>query len=244
MMKRFLEHGVDGEFSYFSMAHFMPIIVMLVLIYLIYRYQKQIREWKHEDYLRIALAVILWFSDASYFWHKIYLGVAEPANHLPVTVCGWAALMSALMLLTKKKGLFEVAYFFVLAGSINALITPAVIMDNGPTHFRYYQFWMEHTTIFVAVFYMIFVWGYKINLKSMFKSFAVLLVLALLAIYVNQAIDGANYLFLATTEAGDSALNFLPTNLGLRMLIMGAIVGTLYFLAYLPWMFINKSKSN
>ena len=242
-MKNFFDHGVDGEFQYFSLAHFMPLIIMLVAIYLIYRYRNQIRNWKYEENARIIFAAIVLLSDMSYFWHKIYIG-ANVANHLPVTVCGWAAILSAFMLLTKKKGIFDVVYFFVLAGSINALITPAVIIDNGPTHFRYYQFWVEHTSIFIAVFYMIFVFGYKINLKSMLRSGIVLVVLTLLAIYVNSNIEGANYLFLSTTEAGDSVLNFLPSNLGLRLLVMGGVIGTLYFLAYLPWMFINKGKEN
>lgn len=242
-MDTFLRHGVPGEFSYFSFAHFIPLFVMALLIFLTYKYRGRIRDWKHEDMIRIILAALLLFSDASYFWHKIYLEVGEPANHLPITVCGWAAVLSAFMLLTKKQGLFDVVYFFVLAGSSNALITPAVITDNGPMHFRYYQFWLEHTSIFIAVFYMIFVWGYKINLKSMIRSFVVLLGLACLALAVNSGIDGANYLFLATTETGDSVLNFLPSNLGLRMLIMGSIITTLYVLAYLPWFFINRKKT-
>lgn len=241
-MQEFFNHGVEGEFQYFTLAHFIPIIIMLVVIYLLYRYQEQIRNWKYEENARIIFAAVVLFSDMSYFWHKIYIG-ANIANHLPVTICGWAAIMSAFMLMTKKKGLFDVVYFFVLAGSINALITPAVIIDNGPTHFRYYQFWIEHTSIFIAVFYMIFIFGYKINLKSMLRSAIVLVILTILAIYVNVNIEGANYLFLSTTEAGESALNFLPTNLGLRLLVMGGIIGTLYFLAYLPWIFINKKEA-
>ncbi len=239
-MSDFFNHGEPGEFSYFSMAHFMPIIVMLIIIYLLYKYQNQIRHWKHEENVRIIFAAVLLFSDMSYFWHKIYIG-ANIANHLPVTVCGWSAIMGSFMLMTKKKGLFDVVYFFVLAGSINALITPAVIMDNGPTHFRYYQFWIEHTGIFVAVFYMIFVFGYKVNLLSLRRSVIVMVILAALAIFVNYNIQGANYLFLATTEAGDSVLNFLPSNLFLRLLIMGSVIGVLYFLAYLPWMIMYRT---
>lgn len=240
-MQRFFDHGMEGEFTYFSLAHFTPIIIMLVVIYLLYRYRNQIRNWKYEENARIIFAAVILLSDMSYFWHKIYIG-ANVANHLPITVCGWAAILSAFMLMTKKKGLFDVVYFFVIAGSLNALITPAVIMDNGPTHFRYYQFWIEHTSIFIAVFYMIFVWGNTINLKSMIRSGVVLVILGALAIYVNANISGANYLFLSTTEAGDSVLNFLPSNLGLRLLVMGGAIGTLYFLAYLPWMFINRKK--
>ena len=237
----FFDHGVPGEFSYFSLAHFMPLLVMGVLIYLSYRYRNELKNWKHEYNLRIVMALILLLSDNAYFWHKMYIG-ADIANHLPVTVCGWATIMSAFLLLTKKQGIFDVVYFFVLAGSINALITPAVITDNGPTHFRYYQFWTQHTMIFIATFYMLFVHSMRINFMSMVKSFAVLVFLAILAIYVNANIEGANYLFLATTEAGDSVLNFLPSNLGLRLLIMGAVIGTLYFLAYLPWIFINRKN--
>lgn len=243
----FFDHGETGEFSYFTLAHLVPIIIMLALIFLLYKFGDKLKDWKHEENFRIAFAIVILLSDMTYFWHKIYIGetlagTPNIANHLPITVCGWAAMLSGYMLMTKKKGFFEVAYFFVLAGSINALITPAVIMDNGPTHFRYYQFWIEHTSIFVAVFYMIFVFGYKINLKSMLKSFAVLVVLAILAIIVNANVEGANYLFLSTTEAGESVLDFLPSNFGLRLLIMGGVIGTLYFLAYLPWMFINKKQ--
>jgi hypothetical integral membrane protein (TIGR02206 family) len=212
---------------------------MLGLIYLLYRYGSKLREWKHEETLRIVFAIVLLLSDMSYFWHKMYIG-ADIANHLPVTVCGWAAVMGSFMLMTKKQWFFDVVYFFVLAGSINALITPAVIVDNGPTHFRYYQFWVEHTGIFISVFYMLFVFQYKINLRSLTRSAGMLLVLTALALYVNANIEGANYLFLATTEAGESVLDFLPSNLALRMLLMGSIIGVLYGLAYLPWVFLSK----
>lgn len=234
----FFDHGVPGEFSYFTLAHFMPLFIMGVIIYLIYRYRDTIKSWPNEYNIRIVLALVLLLSDSAYFWHKMYIG-ADIKDHLPITVCGWAAWMSAFMLLTKKQSIFDVVYFFVLAGSSNALITPAVITDNGPAHFRYYQFWVEHTSIFIAVFYMIFVHKYRIEFKAIYKSLAVMGVLTVIAIYVNANIEGANYLFLATTEAGESVLNFLPSSFGLRFLIMGSIILVLYGLAYLPWYFIN-----
>lgn len=240
-MFEFFNHGDVGEFSYFSLAHLIPIFLMLIIIFSLYKYQDKIRNWKYEENARIIFAGILLLSDMSYFWHKIYLG-ANVANHLPITVCGWSAILGAFMLMTKKQGLFDVVYFFVLAGSINALITPAVIIDNGPTHFRYYQFWIEHTFIFIAVFHMIFVHNYKVSTKSIIRSASVLGVLTVLAIYVNANIEGANYLFLATTEAGDSVLNFLPSNLYLRLLIMGSIMSLLYSLAFLPWVFISNDN--
>jgi len=241
-MKNFFDHGIEGEFSYFSLAHFAPIIIMLIIIFLLYKYGSKLKDWKHEENARIVFAVIVLLSDMSYFWHKIYIG-ANVANHLPVTVCGWAAIMSSFMLMTKKKGIFDVVYFFVLAGSINALITPAVIIDNGPTHFRYYQFWIEHTSIFIAVFYMLFVHKFKINLKSLIRASIAILVMGAVAIYVNSNIEGANYLFLSSTEAGESVLNFLPSNIFLRLGIMSSILFTMFGLAYIPWIYLNKKES-
>lgn len=241
MLTYFFDHGQPGEFKYFTLPHFIPIVLMVLIIFLIYRFQDKIRDYKHEDNIRLVLAFTMIMSDMSYFWHKIYIG-AEIRNHLPITVCGWAAILGAFMLLSKKQSLFDIVYFWVLAGSFNALITPAVIVDNGPTHFRYYQFWIEHTSIFIAVFYMIFVHKFKINLKSLVRGMIALIVLAAIAVYVNNNIQGANYLFLSTTEAGESILNFLPSTLGLRLLTMSGILFFLFFIVYSPWISINNKN--
>lgn len=241
-MKQFFDHGVPGEFQYFTLPHIIPVLLLITIVYFIYKYRENIRNYRNEDNIRLVLAFIMIMSDMSYFWHKMYIG-AEIRNHLPITICGWSAILGAFMLLSKKQSLFDIVYFWVLAGSFNALITPAVIIDNGPTHFRYYQFWIEHTTIFIAVFYMLFVHQFKITFKSLIKAIVAILFMASVAIYVNSNIEGANYLFLATTEAGESVLNFLPSNLGLRLLIMSSIIFTLFGIAYIPWIFINKKES-
>jgi len=171
----------------------------------------------------------------------MYIG-SEIANHLPITICGWACILGAFMLLSENHFLFDIVYFWALAGSSNALITPAVITSSGPDHFRYYQFWIEHTTIFIAVFYMIFIHQMRPTWKSFIKSYALVVLFAFFAIYVNTQIPRANYLFLSTTEAGDSVLNFLPSNLILRGAIMGSTLLILYFLAYWPWFLKDQKK--
>ncbi|WP_240516009.1 YwaF family protein [Candidatus Izimaplasma bacterium ZiA1] len=238
-LREFFDHGLPGEFKYFTLAHFVPILLLLGIIFILFKYQEKIRSLKNEDLIRLTLAFVMIIADMSYFWHKMYIG-ADIKDHLPITVCGWTAILGGFMLLSKRQTLFDIVYFFALAGSINALITPAVITDNGPTHFRYYQFWIEHLSIFIAVFYMIAVHKFRPNLKSAFKSMGALIMLTIIALYVNANIEGANYLFLSSTENGDSALNFLPTNIGLRIVIMGSIISVLYFIAYLPWIIKDK----
>ena len=73
------------------------------------------------------------------------------------------------------------------------------------------------------------------TVKSAFKSFGALVILAAVAYYVNTLIPGANYLYMARPEAAPSILDILPANFALRITIMTAAIAAMYALAYLPW---------
>ena len=233
-MGEFFKLGTEGDFRYFTLPHFLPIILMLIIIAMIYKYRDQLKHYKYEKNIRLALAFTMIVSDMSYFWQRMYIG-ADIKDHLPLTICGWACILAALMLLSESKFLFDIVYFWILAGSTNALITPAVITSSGPANFRYYQFWIEHTTIYIALFYMIFVFKMRPTWQSFRRSFIALAIFVSFGVYVNTQIPGANYFFLATTEAGDSVLNFLPTNIIIRILVMGTVMFILYLIAYIPY---------
>ena len=48
----FFGEGTAPEFGLFTPAHFAPILLMLTMIYLIYRSRDKLREWKHEEKIR------------------------------------------------------------------------------------------------------------------------------------------------------------------------------------------------
>lgn len=244
----FFGQGDTVEFKNFTLAHFLPILFMIGIIILIYKFRKQIREYKHEDRLRLALGLILIITEMSYFWRLV--GVeslnANPVDHLPITICGWAIIFSSFMIATKSQSLFDIVYFWVFAGSTFGLLTPTVITYCGPTRFRYYQFWLEHISGFIVIFYMIFVHNFRPNWKSMLKSYLSLIVLAVVAIIANNMLPGANYLYVARPEDTASILDFLPKNYIVRLILMAAIITLLFFVIYLPWLIkdIKAKKSS
>ncbi len=241
-MKEFLHYffgaGDTEEFTNFTLAHFLPILVCLAVIVLIYRFRDTLRDCKREPYLRYTLAFLLILSEMSYYWRLIAMPSLEPnpIDHLPITVCGWAVVFCSYMVIGKSQTLFDISYFWLFAGSIFALITPTVITFTGPTRFRYYQFWFEHLLGYVAIFYMIFVHKMRPTIKSAIKSYAGLIVLAIIAYFSNRLLGpGANYLFMARPEDTPSVLDILPPNFVLRLVVMAAVVTVLYGVAYLPW---------
>lgn len=245
-LKYFLGKGETEEFTNFTLSHFLPIVIAGAMIYLIYRYRKNIRTLKHESVFRYVLAFALIISEMSYYWRLVAIPALgpNPVDHLPITVCGWVAVFSSYMLIGRSQTLFDISYFWALCGSIFALITPTVITYTGPTRFRYYQFWAEHLLGYVAIFYMIFVHNMRPTVKSFIKAYVAMIALAGIAYWANQLIGpGANYLFMAKPEDTPSILDILPPNFALRLLIMGSAITLLFVLAYLPWYIKDKKKA-
>lgn len=242
----FFGAGETEEFTNFTLAHFLPILIAVGIIFLIYRGRNTIRDMKREHYFRYALAFIMIVSEMSYYWRLIALPAQLTPNaidHLPITVCGWMTVFASYMVIGKSQTLFDISYFWCFCGTIFALITPTVITYTGPTRFRYYQFWFEHLTGYVAVFYMIFVHKMRPTVKSAVKAYIAMAVLAVIAYFTNDMLGpGANYLFMAAPESTPSILDILPPNHALRICIMALAVTVLFFLSYLPWLIMDKKK--
>ena len=228
-----------GSFHTFGIEHFIPLILLGISIFLVIFFSKKLKEWKHEPKLRIIFAVLMLISEMSYFWRLLYTRNGNVRDHLPITVCGIATIMCSICLMTKTKFLFEISYFWVLGSSLLALIMPTVISETGPEFFRYYQFWFQHSSIFIAVFYMIFVFKWRPTWFSMAKAAAAFTVLLGLAFLVNASIAGANYLFIGVVDEGNPILNALPPYMWVRTIIMFLFISVLYFLSYVPWMAID-----
>ncbi|MBR5252213.1 MAG: TIGR02206 family membrane protein [Oscillospiraceae bacterium] len=242
LLIHFFGQGSEVEFSLFGLSHIIPVVLLFVALFLLHRYRVPLKNSRYETNFRYILGFALIICDMSYYWR---LAAAPwlsngPSEHLPVGVCAWTVIFCAFMMVGKSQRLFDIAYFWALSGSVFALITPTVLTYCGPTRYRYYQFWLEHTLSYVAIFYMIFVHGMRPNLRSLFRSYTSLLALAAFAAWVNSMIPGANYLYMARPESAPSILDILPPNYALRIAIMIAAITFLFGVAYLPWYLKDK----
>lgn len=242
----FFGAGDTVEFENFTLPHFLPILVAIAVILVMYRFRDAIRNCKHEDYFRYVLAFTMIISELSYFWRLAAMPSlnGNALEHLPITVCGWVAVFGSFMLVGKTQSLFDICYFWAFSGTIFALVTPTVISYTGPTRFRYYQFWVQHLVCYIALFYMIFVHKMRPTVKSAVRAYVALALMAVLAYYVNTLLGpGANYLFMAEPESTPSILDILPPNFALRALVMASAITLLFFLSYLPWLLKDRKAA-
>lgn len=251
-MKAFFDYffgqGETQEFAIFTPAHFAPILVMLAVIFLIRACRDRLANSKREYVWRYILAFALIISEMSYYWRLVGMPALgpNPVENLPISVCGWAVIFCSFLVIGKNQTLFDISYFWLLCASVFAVLTPTPLTYTGPTRYRYYQFWAEHTLGYIAIFYMIFVHRMRPTIKSAIKSYVALAILTLIAYFANQLIGpGANYLYMAKPESAPSVLDILPPNFALRLFVMAAVITALYALAYLPWYLMDrKAKKN
>ena len=87
----------------------------------------------------------------------------------------------------------------------------------------------------------------KPQYKGMYESLSALFLLALVCIYANNKIDGANYMYLAGYKdgavAGNNIINYLPKGQFKRLGILALIGTALFHLVYFIYLRLTKRKN-
>ncbi|ERJ12586.1 Integral membrane protein [Haloplasma contractile SSD-17B] len=258
ILSNFFSYPEDGyTFKYYSLDHLVPLIIMLIIILILYKYRMKIQQYKHEKIVRYVIAAVIILTQMSYGWNNAYIGeqMRESLNKvqapiqasiqkdLPLSLCGIAMVLAGIMLFINSKKLFDVLYFWVFCGSSLALFLPSALKvsnydyDFGPTRFRYYQFFIGHIGIVLIIMYMIVVLGHKINKQSLIRSFLWLNVFAISTLFINYAL-GSNYLFLVDPDK--TGITFFPKQDILTLITFETVALVFFLLAFLPWYYKEK----
>lgn len=197
----FFGYGEAGNYQPCTSAHFLPIIIAVVMIIIIYKKRNSIKTSKYENTIRLILGMTCLFAELGYFWRLLYTGSANPDNpdllkHLPLQICEWSCIFATVMLINKNKHFYQYCVYICLTLGIFPLILTSIISTTGPSYFRYYQYWTEHLMPIVGIFYMTFVHGYRPEKKGIIFPIVFLVSMGLLAIQANLNIEGAAYFYL------------------------------------------------
>ena len=161
-------------------------------------------------------------------------------NHLPLHLCGVANLVTAATLLFRNRYTYEIAYFWGLVGSANAVITPGAIETGFPS-WRFFQYFIAHSGIVVGVLYATWGLGMRPTLGGLFRAFVALNVFAVAVGIVNLLL-GSNYMYLSRPPWGTvSPFFFAPWPWYIP--ILDALALVFFFLVYLPVYLERRRKT-
>ena len=113
------------------------------------------RRWQsHDRAIRLGLAAVIalnWALWMGLLWAKGWLNIG---NEIPLNLCDWATVATFVALVWPSQKSFEVAYFWALCGTLQALITPDCKYEFPDPQFT--LFFVYHGSIIAAVLYLVF----------------------------------------------------------------------------------------
>lgn len=124
---------------------------------------------------------------------------------LPLHFCGMSVYFVSAALLTRIQWIYEMAYFWGLAGATPAIFVPA-LLEPFPSGLFFY-FFLAHGGILAGVVFATLGLGLRPRFRGVWVTFGLTLLFALLVSLVNLLLD-SNYMFLSEKPAGVSEIFF------------------------------------
>jgi len=225
------------EFQLFGPPHltvlFLTVAIPLVLCLLARRVPPA------ATIISYGLAAILLANKVAVLSYSIAHNSVPWTQRLPMQLCDWVTFIVAAALIWRKRTLCELAYFWGLAGTLQATITPD--LPFGFPHFYFFTFNISHSFILIGVAYMTFGGGnFRPVAGSIIRAFLWLQVYLGAAVATNLLLD-ENYGYLCRKPLNPSLLDHLgPWPWYILSLEVLALV---FFAAYyLPWWVYDKIK--
>ena len=182
--------------------------------------------------LRWMLALTLVVNEIAWHYWNYSVGRWTIQTMLPLHLCSVLVWLGALMLVTKSYRIYEFMYLLVVAGAIQALVTPDLGIYGFP-HFRFFQTFLSHGLIVTSAIFMTVVEGFRPTFKSILRVVVWTNVYALIIFFVNSAL-GSNYLMINYKPDLPSILDLMP-EWPVYILYMELIGLVSVLLLYLPF---------
>jgi len=228
----------NENFTLFGAEHLWAVgLTVFFAIFLPYIAHKYLNESQKLGLSRI-MALIICFWVIAYDVILVYLGKFNYKTDLPLDICNMMGLLMPILMWRPRRNIFSLFYFWILAGTLQAVITPHLY--NGFPNFIFLKYWFVHGGLIVYIIYIASVYAYQLRWKDLFRAFAVLQLYVLTIFCVNKLI-GSNYIYVVEKPPTASALDYLGP-WPWYILVGEAIAFLLFILVFTPYMF-SRPKS-
>jgi hypothetical integral membrane protein (TIGR02206 family) len=163
-------------------------------------------------------------------------GLVDWRHMLPMQMCDWGIVVVIVAMWTGHQRWFEVAYFWGIGGTLQAVLTPN--LPYGFPDWRFISFFTSHCGIIVGVVFLMLTRGYRPYPTSVVRVWLWSEFYFLVTLAVDKLTD-FNYGFLLHKPEAFSILSFLSDSWPLYLVQMHGVALLFFLVLYLPFFIVD-----
>ena len=224
------------EFHPWSPSHLVVIFLTICLPFLLALIVRRTKSPRLERSIRVTIAALLLINYVAYVFVARNFGVDRWYKLLPLQLCDWAMIVIIGALWSGNRRWLEVAYFWGIGGTLQAIITPN--LQFGFPDLRFISFFVAHSGIIIGIVFLMLIYGFRPRAIGILRTFVWTEVYFVVAFTVDL-LTGENYGFLLHKPEAASLLNFLSDSHVLYLVEFHALAFAFFALLYAPFAIVD-----
>jgi hypothetical integral membrane protein (TIGR02206 family) len=180
----------------------LTIVLPFVLAFTVRRKKSRTLEWS----IRGVISVLLLINYVAYLIFARNFGATTWVKVLPLQLCDWAMFVIIVALWTGSRRWLEVAYFWGIGGTLQAMLTPNLAF--GFPDLRFISFFVAHGGIIVGIVFLMLIYGFRPTGAGILRTLGWTEVYFVVA-FTADWFTGENYGFLLHKPEAFSLLSYL-----------------------------------
>ena len=221
----------ENTFTTFGTDHLLAILVVAAVAACLPIFVRVCTSASAQRWIALAIGVSLPVYECVKILVRVQLYDYRLAEQLPFHLCSLALFLVAFMLIRRNYLAFEIAYFWALGATLQAVLTPDI--REGFPSLAFVTFFIGHGLVIVGVIYAVVVFRFRPTLASIGKTAIATLAYMPIAAAINSLLD-TNFLYLSHKPGQASVIDYLgPWPWYIGSLVMIGIVTCMVL--YLPF---------
>jgi hypothetical integral membrane protein (TIGR02206 family) len=228
-----------AEFQPYGLPHLTVILITIVLPFALAALVRRTQSQRIEKLITGVLSAVLILNYLAYLIFIRSQGVVDWRDMLPMQMCDWGIAVVIVAMWTGRQRWFEVAYFWGIGGTLQAVLTPN--LRYGFPDWRFISFFTSHCGIIIGVVFLMLTRRYRPYPMSIVRVWLWTEFYFVITLIVDQ-LTGFNYGFLLHKPEAFSILSFLSDSWLLYLLQLHGVALVFFLALYAPFAVFDATK--
>ncbi len=224
------------QFQPYGLPHVTVIFLTIVLPFALAAIVRRTKSQRLEKIIIGVLSAVLMLNYVIYLIFIRSRGVTDWRQTLPMQMCDWGMVVVIVAMWTGNQRWFEVAYFWGIGGTLQAVLTPN--LRFGFPDWRFISFFTSHCGIIVGVIFLMLIRRYRPHPMSIVRVWLWSEFYFVVTLIVDE-LTGVNYGFLLHKPEAFSILSFLSDSRLLYLLQLHGVALLFFLVLYVPFAIVD-----